>query len=105
MTQFAQVQTNEPLHFNKPFILVTRIGNNEGNDTYHNPTQRYYEFDSMITLFKAASRFSRDEQPISALQVAGDGIEYDQFGTPITHYFHNFTAALDEYKRGIRVEM
>jgi hypothetical protein len=91
----AQVQTNAPMHFNKPFVLVTRVGENSTNDTYHNPRQRYYEHDSMSALFKHAARMSNNEKAVSALRISDDKIEY----------FHDFLTALDEYKRGIRVDM
>ena len=101
----AQVQTNEQLHFNKPFILVTSVGNNEGNDTYRNSHQKYYEHDSMAQLFKHAARIN-GETPVSALRVTSEVNEGGEFAAPTrADYFHNFTAALDEYRRGIRVDM
>ena len=105
---FAQVQTNEQLHFNKPFILVTRVGNNEGNDTYRNPTQRYYEFDDMYGLYKYAARMSGEQKAVSVLRIMfdhSDEVDYNEYGTERIDYFHNFPADLDEYKRGIRVDM
>lgn len=109
----SQVQTDAPLHFNKPFILVTRIGNNEGNDKYHNPYQRYYEFDAMNELFKCASQFGtinhRDEKPISALRIiTGPPIAYGNHNEEFNRipskadYFNDFPTALDEYRKGIR---
>lgn len=110
MTNLAQVATAQPLHFNKPFILVTRVGNNETNNEYYNPHQRYYEHDSINELFKHAAKFAGDEKAISCLKIVQDieaGVLKDfsvnEYGTVTTHYFHDFTAALDEYKRGIRV--
>lgn len=103
MSNLAQVQTNEPLHFNKPFILVTRVGINDTNDAYHNPHQRYYEHDSMHALFKHAAKMSSDEKPISALRILMGGMYTDQFDCVRTDYFHDFTSALEEYKRGVRV--
>jgi hypothetical protein len=101
----AQVQTDAPMHFNKPYILVTRVGENNTNDTYHNPRQRYYEHDSMSALFKHAARIGSNEKPVSALRVLSpDHIDQNEWNTA-TDYFHNFPVALDEYKRGIRVEM
>ncbi len=100
-TQLAQVQTNEQLHFNKPFILVTRVGNNDTNNAYHNPHQHYYEHDSMNQLFKHAARMGNDEKPISALRILD--VPYNVDGNesgPRADYFHNFTTALDEYKDG-----
>ena len=102
------------MHFNKPFILVTRVGNNNTNDTYRNPRQLYYEFDDMSDLFHyAAARISGNETPVSALRITVGQLDTDTsyddskvYRMP-THgeYFHNFPVALDEYKRGIRVDM
>lgn len=109
---FAQVQTNAPLHFNKPFVLVTRMGENDTNNAYHNPRQHYYEFDNMKMVFHYAKTcMKHGEVPVSALRIiisrqpamSEDGVVYHT--SPHSEYFHNFTAALDEYKRGIRVEM
>ena len=111
----AQVQTSAPMYFNKPFILVTRVGENTTNDTYHNPHQRYYEFDTMKELFYFASRSNhllKDETPVSALRTVNYSMlhliptDKDDYTCPTkAEYFHNFTTALDEYKRGIRVDM
>lgn len=121
MTNLAQIQTNAQLHFTKPFILVTRVGENSTNDAYHNPHQKYYEFDTMKSLFFFAKNgfVSKEEKPVSALRVRIDNeVLIDgsvdmqgrqpssgRYRKTVADYFHNFTAALDEYKRGIRVDM
>lgn len=109
----AQVQTDAPLHFTKPFILVTRVGDNVTNNPYHNPYQKYYACDTMKQLFESCNYLGRDETPVSALRItrfSGEFVYSDVDNTPYhersrADYFHNFTAALDEYKRGIRVDM
>jgi hypothetical protein len=106
----------QQLHFTKPSILVTRVGENNGNDSYHNPHQRYYQYDSMRLLFKAAAQFAGNETPVSALRVHDNDLnmreildvaidKFKDYRPRTADYFHNFTAALDEYKRGIRVDM
>lgn len=109
----AQVQTKEPLHFTKPFVLVTRVGNNDTNDAYYNPYQKYYEFDDMKMVFHYAHTCMKyNEKPVTALRITNFSMDHlipkdkDDYTCPTkADYFHNFTAALDEYKRGIRVDM
>lgn len=98
---------NTQLHFNKPFILVTRLGENDTNNPYHNPRQRYYEFDDMNTLFKYASRYmAHDEKPLSALRVScqnlGDILRLANGEMKASEYFHDFPTALQEYRDGVR---
>lgn len=99
------------LQFTKPFILVTRIGSNDTNNQYHNPRQRYYEFDNMRVLFYRASKMNGDETPVSALRILVEAetlADIDNSGVMCRQprradYFHNFTKALEEYKQGVRV--
>lgn len=89
----------QQLHFTKPFILVTRIGENNTNDSYLNPTQHYYEFDTMNVLFKYASRcMKHDEKALTALRLYW----YNPDKHPYSEYFHDFPTALHEYKTGVR---
>lgn len=102
------------MQFTKPFILVTRIGDNYTNNPYHNPLQRYYEYDNMRQLFYRASKISGGETPVAALRITNyttlSNKERDAYGNVYEYqspsradYFHNFTKALEEYKQGIRV--
>lgn len=86
------------LYFSKPFILVTRIEENNTNDSYLNPTQCYYEFDTMDVLFKYASRYLKhDEKALTALR-----IHTNDNGEDTSSYFVDFPTALNEYKIGVR---
>ena len=101
----AQVQTNTPMRFNKPFVLVTRIGENNTNDSYNNPHQRYYEHSNMSDAFKHAASMRGEEKAVSILRILSPShIDQNEWGTA-TDYFNDFPQALDEYKRGIRVDM
>lgn len=97
--------------FTKPFILVTRVGENETGHSYYNPHQRYYEYDTMKALFESARQFPRDakEKPISALRILPSrdtvfgGPDGSHQAPACADYFHDFTTALEEYCTGIRV--
>lgn len=105
---------NTPLHFTKPFILVTRIGENNTNDSYLNPMQRYYEFDTMEVLFKYASRYLKhDEKALTAIRITNQDHITDEiviadsageyrYDGPRSEYFYDFPTALNEYKTGLR---
>jgi hypothetical protein len=49
----------------------------------------------MSALFKHAASMTNNETAVSALRISDDKIEY----------FNDFLTALDEYRRGIRVDM
>lgn len=105
----TELPDRNKLYFTKPYILVTRIGENDTNNPYLNPVQKYYEFDSMSVLYKYASRYmKKDETPLTALRVsllAGYNDDDDDDDPPyhVSEYFHDFPTALQEYKDGIRV--
>lgn len=91
------------LKFEKPYILVTRIGENLTNDTYHNPVQKYYQFEHMNILFKYASRYMmKEEMPVSALRIIDAFDTEKEVVVQRSEYFHDFPTALQEYRDGTR---